>query len=130
MHQSYGWDWGPVLMTIGPWKPVSLHTYNVRFTDLNVRSKVSAALDVKVTVDLTLSENTSGLASVMLKSAQGIHAEKYPQVKSGYARVEFHFSPGELELWYPVGYGNQPLYSIEVTVSDTVRGHFIIEGEK
>jgi beta-mannosidase len=111
-------------MTIGPWKPVSLHTYNIRFIDLDVRSKVSEALDVKVTVDLTLSEKTSGSISVVLRSAQGyvIHTENGLQCNSGSARAEFHFSPGELELWYPVGYGKQPLYTIEVTVSDSVRG--------
>jgi len=110
-------------MTIGPWKPISLHTYNVRITDLDVRSKVSEALDVKVTVDLTLSEKTSGLASIVLRAPQGhvIHMESDLQIDSGSVRAEFHFSPGELELWYPVGYGKQPLYAVEVTVSDSVR---------
>jgi beta-mannosidase len=112
-------------MTIGPWKPVSLHMYNVRFTDLDVRSKISASLEIVVTVDLTLSEKTSGLASVVLKSAQGlvIHTNDVP-LDSGSARAELHFSSGELELWYPVGYGKQPLYTVEVTVSDSVRGTF------
>jgi len=110
-------------MTIGPWKPVTLHAYNVRLTDIDVRSKVSEALDVKVTVDLALSGQAPGMASVVLKSAQGsvIHTENNLKVDSGSARAEFHFSPGELELWYPIGYGKQPLYAIEVTVSDSVR---------
>lgn len=118
---NYGWDWGPVLMTIGPWKPITLHTYNVHLTDIDVRSDVSEALDVGVTVDLTLSEKApGGLASVTLKSAQDsvILSESNIKVGSGSARAEFRFSSGVLELWYPVGFGKQPLYTVEVTISD------------
>lgn len=111
-------------MTIGPWKPVTLHTYNIYLTDIDVRSDVSEALDVGVTVDLTLSAKISGgLASVVLKSAQNsvILSESNIKVGSGSARAEFRFSPGVLELWYPVGFGKQPLYTVEVTISDPVR---------
>lgn len=109
-------------MTVGPWKPINLHTYNVYLADVDVRNKVSEALDVKVTVDLTLSEKSSGSASVTLKNAQGevVHTENNLKVDSGSARAEFKFSTGELELWYPVHYGKQPLYTVEVTVSDAV----------
>ncbi|KAG2042900.1 glycoside hydrolase family 2 protein [Suillus americanus] len=119
---NYGWDWGPVLMTIGPWKAITLHTYNVHFTDVDVRSDVSEALDVGITVDLTLSEKApGGLASVALKNAQNsaILAESNIKVDSGSARAEFRFSPGVLELWYPVGFGKQPLYTVEVIISDS-----------
>jgi beta-mannosidase len=121
--RSYGWDWGPVLMTIGPWKPITLHTYNIYLTDVDVRSDVSKALDVGVTVDLTLSEKApGGLASVALKNAQDsvILSESNIKLGSGSARAEFHFSPGVLDLWYPVGFGKQPLYTVEVTISDSV----------
>lgn len=118
---NYGWDWGPILMTIGPWKPVTFHTYNVYLMDVDIRSDVSEALEVGVTVDLTLSEKISGgLASVVLKSAQNsvILSESNIKVGSGSARAEFRFSPGVLELWYPIGFGKQPLYTVEVTISD------------
>ncbi|KIJ70008.1 glycoside hydrolase family 2 protein [Hydnomerulius pinastri MD-312] len=117
---NYGWDWGPILMTVGPWKPINLHTYNVYLADVDIRSAVSEALDVKVTVDLTLSEKSSGSASVTLKNPQGgvVHTEKNLKVESGNARAEFKFSSGELDLWYPVHYGKQPLYTVEVAVSD------------
>lgn len=110
-------------MTIGPWKPIALHTYNIYLTDVDVRSDVSEALDVLVTVDLTLSEKaTGGLASVTLKSAQDsvILSESNIKVGSGSARAKFSFLPGALELWYPVGFGKQPLYTVEVTISDSV----------
>jgi beta-mannosidase len=120
---SYGWDWGPILMTVGPWKPINLHTYDLHLADVDVRSIVSEALsDVKVTVDLSLSEKSSGSASVTLRNPQGavVHTEKNLDIESGHARAELEFSSGELELWYPVHYGKQPLYTVEIVVSDAV----------
>lgn len=29
-----GWDWGPILMTAGPWKPIRLEIYTARIIDL------------------------------------------------------------------------------------------------
>ncbi|KAH7916082.1 glycoside hydrolase family 2 protein [Hygrophoropsis aurantiaca] len=117
---NYGWDWGPVLMTVGPWKPIFLHTYQTRLTDIDIRSNVSEALDVKLTVDISLSEKTSGSASVVLKNAQGATIVKESNIKttSGSARAEFKFNSGELDLWYPVGYGKQPLYTVDVQIAD------------
>jgi beta-mannosidase len=40
---------------------------------------------------------------------------------NGAARVVFHFENGEVKLWYPVGYGEQPLYEVQVRIYDDVR---------
>ncbi|KAN0097394.1 glycoside hydrolase family 2 protein [Tylopilus felleus] len=117
---NYGWDWGPVLMTVGPWKLVKLHTYDVYLADVDIRSVVSEALDVTISVELLLSGSISGSASITLKNPQGgIVDTKNIEVQSGKARTEFIFPRGELQLWYPVHYGEQPLYDIVVAVHDT-----------
>ncbi|KAG9317520.1 hypothetical protein JVU11DRAFT_1726 [Chiua virens] len=119
---SYGWDWGPILMTIGPWKPIKLHSYDVYLADLDIRSVISEALDVKLTVDLSLSDISFSTvtASVTLMNPQGdvVYKQTNIEVESGHARTESEFSNGELQLWYPVRYGEQPLYTIEVAISD------------
>lgn len=109
-------------MTVGPWKPIKLHSYTTKISDVDIRSQVSEALAVNVTVDVLLSGNNPGLASVVLKDPQGVRIadEAHIKVTSGYSRAEFGFTPGHLELWYPVGYGKQPLYTIEVEVTDEV----------
>lgn len=118
---SYGWDWGPVLMTIGPWKPIKLHTYDVYLADVDIRILVSESLDAKVSVDMLLSEKISGSASIILKDPQGDDVtEKKIEIEFGNGRAEFEFSSGELQLWYPVRYGSQPLYSVAIVVSDAV----------
>lgn len=108
-------------MTVGPWKPIKLHTYDVYLADIDIRTAVSEALDVKISVDLSLSNKVSSLASITLKDPQGdvIYNEDI-KVELGNAHTEFKFSRGKLQLWYPVHYGEQPLYNVIVTVSDAV----------
>ncbi|KAG6919397.1 hypothetical protein DXG01_006280 [Tephrocybe rancida] len=116
---NYGWDWGPILMTVGPWKPVSLQTYKTRIVDLDIRSDVSEALDVKLTADLTLSSDASGIALFVLKAADGsVVASTTAPADAGHVKVAFEFPTGKVDLWYPVGYGKQPLYTVEAKLSD------------
>src|ERR1700722_4323022 len=113
---------GPVLMTVGPWKPVSLHTYKTRIADLEIRSKVSETLDISLTTEFTLSETTTAFASIVLKSWNGqkILEERDIMIRAGHTRREFHFTSGVIDLWYPVGYGKQPIYTVEIHVADPV----------
>lgn len=118
---SYGWDWGPALMTTGPWKPIKLHIYDVYLADVDIRIIVSEALDVKLSVVLLLSDKLFGSASIALKDPSGdVVTEKRIEVDSVDARAEFVFVCGELQLWYPVQYGKQPIYSVILAVSDSV----------
>jgi beta-mannosidase len=111
-----------MLMTVGPWKPIGLHTYNTKIVDIDVRSKISERLDVDLTVDFSLSTLTSGLASVTLRDSLGVQVAEENNMKATLEplRAEFTFSAGFLDLWYPVGYGKQPLYTVEVKLADEV----------
>src|SRR5882724_8693792 len=113
---------GPMLMTVGPWKPISLHTYNTKIVDVDVRSRVSEHLDVNLTVEFSMSAQTLGLASVILKDEHGVQISEKNNMKAnlGHLRAEFDFSVGSLDLWYPVGYGKQPIYTVEVKFADEV----------
>ncbi|OBZ77132.1 Beta-mannosidase B [Grifola frondosa] len=118
---NYGWDWGPVLMTVGPWKPISLQTYRTRITDLDVRPQVNEDLTALLDVDFILSNKASSVASVLVKGPQGNTLVGQSSIRigaDGHAKAHFRFSPAVYELWYPVGYGGQPIYSVEVEVAD------------
>jgi beta-mannosidase len=116
---TYGWDWGPVLRTVGPWRPISLHSYPARLSDVRVNSDVSEALDTKLTVDLALSHDVPATASVVLKDPSGKVVKNAETKFSGKtAKLEWEAKAGELELWWPVGYGKQPQYTVEVQVAD------------
>jgi beta-mannosidase len=110
-------------MTIGPWKPIYLHTYQTHVVDLDVRSEVSEALDVKLAADVTLSDKASGLASFVLRNPDGSIEASSTKISTntGHFKVAFDWAPGKLSLWYPVGYGTQPLYTVEVELTDEVK---------
>ncbi|KAJ4478021.1 glycoside hydrolase family 2 protein [Lentinula aciculospora] len=118
---NYGWDWGPILMTVGPWKPVYLELYKNRISDLDIRNDVSKDLDVRMTVDMTLFDNTLAvLASLALKAPDGTIITSNNNIRTNGSRTQatFSFGKGELQLWYPVGYGKQPIYTVEADLID------------
>ncbi|KAA1466453.1 beta-mannosidase [Dentipellis sp. KUC8613] len=117
---NYGWDWGPVLMTTGPWRPVSLELYNARITDFRVSSVLNEDLEVSLDVTLSVSSENASLASVILKAPSGVTVvgQKDIPVSDGTARAQFHLKKGEVDLWYPVGYGKQPIYEVQAEVQD------------
>ncbi|KAJ7937095.1 glycoside hydrolase family 2 protein [Mycena leptocephala] len=116
---NYGWDWGPILMTTGPWKPISLHCYENRITDLDVRAQVSESLEVNLTAKV-LFEKQQGYASFVLKRPDGSVEVSSPKMSTdgGVGEVSFSFPSGQLQLWYPINYGEQPLYTVEVDITD------------
>ena len=109
-------------MTVGPWKPISLHTYDIRIVDVDIRCRVSETLGAEAIVNVELSENTPGSISVALGDVNGTVVRCYDGTTPESGRTHTHFTctPGEIDLWYPVHYGKQPLYTIEVQVKDAV----------
>ncbi|KAF2095313.1 glycoside hydrolase family 2 protein [Rhizodiscina lignyota] len=110
----FGWDWAPTLLTCGPWRPIMLESFDVRISDLEIDIEVSDTLEsARITimphVETQLKETT---VNITLYDPQGtkIHAK----VMSGGASMVFTVS--DPKLWYPVGYGSQPLYRINATV--------------
>ncbi|KAF9058147.1 glycoside hydrolase family 2 protein [Panaeolus papilionaceus] len=118
---NYGWDWGPILMTTGPWKPIKLEVYHNRIADIDIRSDVSENLDVNLTAELQTSVKSEGTyVTFTLKRPDGT-VEKVAEkidLGNGSAEIDFEWKAGELELWYPVGYGSQPLYTVEIVLHD------------
>ena len=84
-----GWDWGPVLMTAGPWRPVGLevsHTYisNVR-VDYDVSDDLSSitgkiVADIEGLVDeiiFTIGYRGQEILCVAQKAENGTNASKF-----------------------------------------------------
>ncbi|KII94824.1 glycoside hydrolase family 2 protein [Plicaturopsis crispa FD-325 SS-3] len=117
---NYGWDWGPILMTVGPWKAVIFHTYKTHIEDIDVRVDVDESLAVSLTVEATLSHKVPSRASIAFNKPDGslIIGSSKMDARHGTVRGEYSISPGVLDLWYPVGYGKQPIYKVVVEIND------------
>ena len=105
-------------MTAGPWKPIRLETYATRIADLDVRPRVDAKLSAAVDIAFELSKGGAHTASVSLQDPEGkvVVGQTNISVKSERAEAHFKLSAGTLELWYPVGYGKQPQYTVEIAI--------------
>ncbi|QRV76379.1 beta-mannosidase [Ceratobasidium sp. AG-Ba] len=121
---TYGWDWGPVLRTIGPWRPIILETYAVRLSDVRISQDVKEDLSATLSVQLEISEAKSDhSAAVVLKSSAGAVVKSADiTIKGGRAVVDFKLAKGEVDLWYPVHYGKQALYIVDIQVADKASG--------
>jgi len=109
MACNFGWDWGPTLVTSGVWRPIRLETWPVaRLSE--VRPVVAAS--GKVTVHVAVERATAASLTVRATVA-GVASEATVQ-DSGVLELEVD-SP---RLWWPRGYGDQPLYELEVTLHD------------
>ncbi|KAF7332163.1 Beta-mannosidase B [Mycena kentingensis (nom. inval.)] len=106
--------------TTGPWKPIYLHTYDNRLSDIDIRSRVSETLAVGVSARFTFDKDADGSASFLLKRPDGTVeiSRNGLSMNDGAVDIELSFTEGQLQLWYPVGYGAQPLYTAEVTITN------------
>ncbi|KAJ3841495.1 glycoside hydrolase [Lentinula raphanica] len=125
---DWRWDWaspGPELMTCGIYRPVLLSTYNVCIEDMFTKAYVGNDLACALEVDMGLQGHLNMIDkySVVLKDSQNnvIKAESVSTSvggeKANIARlVHWDFKKDEVKLWWPVGYGDQVLYTVELIV--------------
>ncbi|CUM51150.1 unnamed protein product [Debaryomyces tyrocola] len=107
----YGWDWGPLFLTCGPWKPVKLVTYSTaKINDFYVKPTVDENLHAELSFEVeveSISDDCQLLIEIFSSAGKLIKTIKESANKS------YIFDPIKLEdpeLWYPKGYGKQPLY--------------------
>lgn len=113
----YGWDWGPVLMTCGPWRAVRLETYEARVEDLRIDYDVHSNFK-KVSGTITATVEGSSGKQVEFSAKLGgkdVFKGTAKVGKDGKASVEFHIN--EPKLWYPHGYGEQTLYDVTAAIT-------------
>ncbi|KAL4241994.1 Beta-mannosidase glycosyl hydrolase [Abortiporus biennis] len=119
---NYGWDWGPILMTTGPWKPILLEAYQTRISDLDIRPIVNEDLSTELRVNLSLSSASHAIfADIELHRPGGggaVIGNSRRRVNDGFVKSDFKLSKGVLDLWYPVGYGSQVFYEVMIWVYD------------
>ena len=112
-YRFEGWDWGPTLLTCGPWRPINLEIYESRITDLWTDVDVDESLKFAT---VTVHAPTEGPASKVrydISLNDEFVASKV--VKAGSSAT---FNISDPELWYPTRYGKQPLYTIKATLED------------
>ena len=122
----FGWDWGPVLITSGPWRPVRRHGWCARIADLHCRSTVDVAarravLDVSAQVEG--GEGRRCVFELLDPEGRVVAAQTVP-ADAAQARLDV----AGARLWWPRGLGGQPLYTLVARVLDG--GRVLAEGRR
>ncbi|KAF2843698.1 glycoside hydrolase family 2 protein [Patellaria atrata CBS 101060] len=113
----WGWDWGPILNTCGPWRAVRLETYQAKIADLRIDYDLDPSFK---SASGTITAHIEGKAGNKVSFTAQLHDSvvfkgEADVDSNGVAKVEFYVS--EPRLWYPHGYGAQPLYEVRATLS-------------
>jgi beta-mannosidase len=122
MACSFGWDWGPDLQTAGLWKPVRVQRWRVARL-AQVTPLVTVADDGTGLVDVRVEVETSGLSDAgplvvdVSVGGRGLTIGSHGGDSSAHVK-EFtgQVEVPDVDLWWPAGHGEQPLYPIEVTL--------------
>jgi len=111
----YGWDWGPRLMTAGPYKTVYVEEYESRMEELDVDVEVMPTLDSAI---LTVSAIVAGnVENEVTLSVLGPEQEEIVSYQVHSARIQKIVIPSP-HLWYPINYGKQPLYTLTAKIGN------------
>jgi beta-mannosidase len=118
---EYGWDWGPRFVTSGIWKPVRLEAWDkARIADFAIHqrdvSKDVAHLDAQIEIEAA----RSGPAKVSVQftdNGRPVTETATVTLHSGSNTIDLPIEIRQPKLWFPAGYGEQPLYEFSARTS-------------
>lgn len=118
---TYYWDWVDRFVTCGIYRPVYLKYADDMYVE-NIYVTTQSIDDFGAQIYTELSfENYAqgGLVKIEILSPEGKRVG-FTELYSRESMAVCRFDIKNPELWYPYGYGEQPLYTLRVTVGDNV----------
>ena len=117
----WGWDWGPVVLTAGPYLPVYLEAYDLRIEDVYVQTNLAddhSTADVAIEVKVAPVGTQPASVRISVVDADGTEVfSASPDIfEDGEAYVKF--AAASPRLWWSNGLGQQHLYTAHVTLLD------------
>ena len=125
MACSYGWDWGPITISSGIWKPIELISFKdaalIDFAVLTEVNESGSSLKIKPNF---IGELSNSSLKVTLFNGEEIISSK---VLSAPEANLIHFEELDVKLWQPRGRGEQKLYKIKV---ELIAGNDVIQSKE
>ncbi len=114
---QFGWDWGPQLPPVGIWKDIRLEGYReARLAEVHLRQEHTAGdvmIEARIISEQWGEEPVSAVIRITTPAGKILEKEAAIPLKGeGIVKV----SIPNPELWWPNGYGGQPLYQVEVSL--------------
>jgi beta-mannosidase len=104
-------------MTCGPWRPINLEIFKSRLSDLYFTSNVDKSLK---SAQLIAKADVEGTATDV-KFVVSLDGEEIASkaVKASKGHASHSFTITDPALWYPIRYGEQPLYTLTATLHNS-----------
>jgi beta-mannosidase len=113
---QWGWDWGPKLPPIGIWKDISLQGFTTaRLDDVHLRQQHTPDLVIvqaAVAIERWRTANLKAILQIAAPDGQVQFTEDL--LPDSTTKTDLALQLAHPELWWPAGYGNQPLYQVRV----------------
>ena len=127
-HSMFGWDWGPQLIDAGIFRDIYLEAWSgARIEDVDIRQHHDPDGSVRLQVYAGISGEDEGETTVRLlcpdtENTEGRAAAETKMIRAGrdgahcpgVCTAEAELTVREPQLWWPAGYGEQPLYRVEI----------------
>ena len=128
-HSMFGWDWGAQLVDAGIQRDVELIAYSgaklqdVRITQEHLDRKVKVRVHAEIK-NFRGAGEVGNQVAVMLTAPDGTKKEKRASFlwtktyegKDAIDEADVEFEVDNPQLWWPNGYGEHPLYNLDVTL--------------
>lgn len=117
---EYGWDWGPRFVTSGIWQSVYFEVWNkARISDVQIEqpdvNAEVAHLIAKVGIVAAEDEDIDVLLNTT-QDSKAVNRALTTHLHVGENTVEIPVEIVKPALWFPSGYGSQPLYQFNVAI--------------
>ncbi|MFD9538611.1 glycoside hydrolase family 2 protein [Streptomyces sp. NPDC060022] len=115
MACSFGWDWGPTLVTAGLWRPVRLEHWSfARLVSVRPLVTVDGTTGLaELRVDVERTPSAGGRLTVRARVGG-----RSASVTFGGTDATLTVAVPGVALWWPRGYGEQALYEAELELLD------------
>lgn len=118
MACAFGWDWGPTLVTAGMWRPVRLECWNTaRLAQVRPLVTVTGGAG-RVEAHLVLERTAAGEDRELRATVEVGGRTAAVTIPAGASTAVAALEVPDPELWWPRGYGDQPLHRCRVVLAD------------
>ncbi|MFD0670624.1 glycoside hydrolase family 2 protein [Cohnella sp. GCM10027633] len=117
-HYMFGWDWGPILPDCGIWKDVEIVAIaEARWSDVTFRQEhADGSAKLRLSLRCEEIDGETNEAIVTVTSPDGsARYEAIARLNGGQAEAAIEIA--DPLLWWPRGYGEQPLYGVNVRLT-------------
>ncbi|HJA94164.1 MAG TPA: hypothetical protein H9717_13820 [Candidatus Eisenbergiella merdipullorum] len=116
-RMTYWWDFCPRMIHMGIWKDVWLEiTGKVRLSSPDFEVSLNGSLTTASVEGTVVAEGTQRVRAEILRNGVAVSWQEVPVFGD---KAAFRLTVKDPELWWPNGYGEQPIYFLHLTAGVT-----------